>query len=482
MRVLFVDLEHRSRLFRSPSWMPTYFTQAAALLREKGHEVALVETGRLDRQAGYDREECRAAFRLRTREFSPEMILFDGRARILSDLRDMGRAAREEAPGALILAGGRFPTLLPEHVVETNDFLDGAIVGEPEEIMLELAGGRAIEEVSSTAFIRDGKAALNPAGSPLMDLDRLPYPAWDLLDMDYYRARTPRVIPCMILSTATVKASRGCANNCTFCNEGRLHARPVRYHSGPYVAGMFEKLVGDYGVEGVYFCDEMLLADRNRAAAICEELIRTGMARRVKWSAQVRTDAVEPEILKLMRRAGCVQLEFGIESGSQRVLDGICKGTTVEGNAEALAMTRRAGVRTLTYVMFAMPDETLEDLRMTEAFLRRVRPDIVRLIRNIPLPGTPMTKKLIAQGRLKPDFWNGQVRRGNPFGGETVNLTTLKDDELAREARRLYYAAALRPYARDFIRQGGLRRFTEIFEPAEALKFFKRRFIPLAYS
>lgn len=475
MRFLFVDLLPRSRLFRSPLWMPTFLTPSASLLRSLGHDVLIVERGEIDAGEGNNGAQRSAAFGSRVARFGPDVVLFDGRAMVLSDLRDLAETAGRAASNALVLAGGRYPTLMPRDALEAVGGLDGAISGEIEEPLRALAGGGALETIPAAAFRKGGTVVVNTPSEPIMDLDSLPFPAWDLLDMGYHTRRTPRVIPCFHLSTATLAASRGCGNNCTFCSEGRLYARPVRYHSGTYVAAMMERLVRDYGVEGIYFSDEMLLADRERAGEIFEELIRKGLSQKIRWSAQVRTDAVDRETLRLMKKAGCVQLEFGIESGSQRVLDSMAKGTTVAGNRAALAMARAEGIRSLAYAIYGFPGESRDDLGKTADFLKKTRPDIVRLLRYIPLPGTALTKKLVAEGRLRPFFWRDQVRRGDPFGGETVNLSAMSDRSLEKGASRIYFTASFPSYLEDFVRQGCVRHFNEIFHPAGALSILRRR-------
>lgn len=452
MKVLVVDLQPRARLIKAPLWTPVYAASVAGAVRAHGHDVRIVERGRLEAQSGTGRDELRQAFRECVERFRPDAALFDVRPDVLTDLRDLGEVVRHAAPDARILAGGRHPSMVPANTLETNPFLDGVIAGEPEQAAIDVADGLPLREIGSVTH-RDGdRVVVNPRRAPVSDLDQLPFPALDLLDMEYHTSRTPRAIPCIPLRTVTVETSRGCDGGCLFCSEGRLHGPPHRWHSPGYLVEMIGRLETDYRINGLYFADETFAHNRTRVAELCEALAESGLAQRLQWSAQVRTDAVDAEILALMKRAGCVQIEFGVETGSQRILDRMAKGTTVEGNVEALRRTREAGIRALTYIMFALPDETEDDIRATGDFIDRADPNLVRLIRFIPFPGTPATDELIGRGMIDPAFWVDQRRRGDPQGGDTRNFTAMSDATLERVGRGLYCRRVLPRFRRDFIR------------------------------
>jgi radical SAM superfamily enzyme YgiQ (UPF0313 family) len=438
--------------------MPVYLPALAGALRAAGHQVAILEQGLLAEPERTPPEEEARRFGRRVRASEPDVVLFDVAAEVLSDFADLGRAAREAAPRAVLLAGGRHPTLLPEETLGAAPFLDGVVIGEPEDTLLEIASGAAPASTPGVAGRSGGAIVRGPQRAPIADLDRLPHPAWDLLDMGWHTSRTQRVIPCIPLRTATVQASRGCAGSCTFCSEGRLYPAPHRRHSAGYVVEAVRRLLAEQRIEGLYFSDENLLGDPERARELFEALIRAGVPGRLRWAAQVRADSVDAGTLALMRRAGCVQLEFGVESGAQRQLRALGKGTAVETAALALGLCRAAGIRTLASVMVGLPGETLADLRDTAALIDRARPNIVRLVRYIPVPGTALVRELVRAGRLPERFWERQTRRGDPFGGAPPpNLTALGDAELAREERRLYLRGVLPRYAGDFLRHARAR-------------------------
>lgn len=460
-----------------PLWTPVYLPLAAAALREAGHEVSLLEFDRIAGGAA-SAEEGAARFGAAVERSSPGIVLFDVPLDRLADFARCGALARAAAPTALLLAGGRHPTLVPEETLESHPFLDGIVVGEPEQTLLEIAGGAALAGLPGTAFRAGGAVSRARPRPPLADLDRIPPPAWDLLDMAYHTGRTLRAIPCLPLRTATVLSSRGCPGACRFCAEGRLYPAAHRWHSAARVVSDVERLVADHGVEGVYFQDESFLGDRDRVAGLCDELGRSGLARRVVWAAQVRTDAVDAEILALMRRAGCVQLEFGIESGSPGLLERLGKGETIETHETALRLARRAGIRTLASVMIGTPGETVGDARLTDAFLARARPTVVRLVRYIPMPGTPLVRDLVAAGRLAPRFWQPDADGGGPSGDPLPNLSEMTDAELLQTQRALYRRRVFPAYTADVLRHARPRDYAVLLRSGFLARLLSRRLLP----
>ncbi len=444
-----------------PLWTPVYLPLAAAALRGGGHEVSLLEFDRIAAPAAAP-EGAADLFRAAIGKLSPGVVLFDVPLERLADFARCGALAREAAPSALLLAGGRHPTLVPEETLAAHPFLDGIVIGEPEETLLEIAAGAPLAGVPGTAARTGGAVSRARPRPPLADLDRIPPPAWDLLEMGYHTGRTLRAIPCLPLRTATVLSSRGCPGVCRFCAEGRLYPAPHRWHSAARVVADVERLVAAHGVEGIYFQDETFLGNRDRVAALCDEFVRSGLAGRIVWAAQVRTDSVDAGILALMRRAGCVQLEFGIESGSPRLLERLGKGETLATHETALRLARRAGIRTLASVMIGTPGETAGDARLTDGFLARTRPTIVRLIRYIPMPGTPLVRDLVAAGRLAPRFWQPPAAGGGPAAGSTPNLSEMSDAELLRAERALYRRRVFPAYLADVLRHARPRDYTAL--------------------
>jgi len=465
-------MEKRHPVFRVPSWMPVYLPSLGAVLRAGGHTVDLFDAGVFPADGS---EAAESGFRVKLAAFAPDAIVFDVEAESWGVFRRLANAARRHAGAALLLAGGRHATLCPGGTLKHCPEIDGVMVGEAEGTVSAIAGGDALAGIPGLA-LRMPDGSLNPAEvMGVTDLDSLPLPAWDLLDMGYYTRRTPRVIPCIPLKTASLESSRGCGAGCTFCAEGRAHSRCHRSHGAGHVVAAIEALVRAYGIEGVYFRDEDFLADTERVKELCNAMRETGLAERVAWSAQCRADRASPEVLGLLRPAGCVQLEFGVESGSQRVLDSISKGSTVEHNAAAIAAARNAGLRSLAYVMYGLPGETAEDISATYEFLERADPDVVRLNAFALYPGAPSVCALEEKGVLKDGWW--AERESAPVSdGREFNVSAMGDAQLRAAAGRMYRRHVFRRFARDFAVYNGAADAARCFRPGAAFHFVKKVF------
>ena len=222
---------------------------------------------------------------------------------------------------------------------------------------------------------------------PPDDLDALPMPERDLLDMAFY-ANQREELAGLAYRTLGIITSRGCPHRCIFCaNSTRTTA--VRYHHPERVIQEMRELVDRYHIESIAFYDEQIAADPSRFRAICEGMIRAGLDR-LKWECQIHPRSAKAELLSLMKRAGCVQVAIGFESGSDSVLQTVNKNLTVEENLEAARRVREAGMRLRGCFVIGAPGETPEDIAATERFIRDARVDFASLHFLTPLPGSAL--------------------------------------------------------------------------------------------
>jgi radical SAM superfamily enzyme YgiQ (UPF0313 family) len=470
MNVALVDLTHRAEGFRTPRWMPPYLPSVAGTLRDKGHSITVIERGAYEHRHGRNSAAFYQAVERMFRAARPQAVLFDVFFDDAAMLGPLANAARRSAPDALLLAGGRHPTSAPEEMLEFFPSLDGIVIGEPENVMLSLAGGARPPDIPALMTRAEGKPVCPAREFPVKNLDDLPFPAWDLFDMDFYTRRTSRVIPCIPLKTVTFETARGCAGACTFCTEGRMNSRVPRHHSPGYVRAAIEKLIRDYGISAVFFWDESFLGNTDRVRVLCEEFVKFGLHRRVQWAMQARTDSITPEILANLRRAGCIQIEYGIESGSQRILDSMAKGATVEQSAAAIRLSREAGIRSMANIIIGLPGETEDDVDKTDKFLTANRPDAIRINRFESFPGAPATRRLIAEGVLARDFW-----RPSPDVLTRPNVSAMSSEVLSKAYRRLYFRHLVPIHARDYFKHNGPADFLAQFEAIPLFKLLIRK-------
>ena len=227
----------------------------------------------------------------------------------------------------------------------------------------------------------------------ITDLDALPMPNMKLLDMDFYTQKGVQSVRGHFLSSACILTSRGCLRRCDFCCESLTYGRGVRCHSPEYVVEWITQLLQDYSIQGIYFHDNDFLFDEVRARKICQKMISEGLHKRIKWAIQARADHINPDILRLLKKAGCVNIEIGIESSLQDQLDQVHKGTTVNKNESAIALCQKAGITVHAYMMTGFEGETLAHLQQMLEWLKRVRPDTFNWLSLMIHPGTSLYRE-----------------------------------------------------------------------------------------
>jgi len=242
-------------------------------------------------------------------------------------------------------------------------------------------------------------------------LDQLPFPALDLLDMAFYTKPSLNSIRGHYLSVAPLLTSRGCTNQCDFCTESLTYGRGVRFHSPEYVLEWMKKVWVDYKVEGIYFYDNNFLVSEERAQEICEKILSTGVNKKVKWAIQARVNHIHSEILKLLKKAGCILIELGVESVLQSHLDRVRKGTTVSINEKAVALCQKEGLHVHAFMMTGFEGETLPDLEKGLHWLKQIKPDSFSWFPLGIHPGTLLYQKK-GDGFFEKNEWWDSLNRG----------------------------------------------------------------------
>jgi anaerobic magnesium-protoporphyrin IX monomethyl ester cyclase len=377
-------------------WMPLGLAFMAAELRHRGHTPLIFDRHARQATTGENRAAVNAAMLACVRDFNPDLIGLSTVSQVIYDTVECAALLRTVFAGPLV-AGGYHTTALPELTLQKIPELDGVLTGEGERVLAQLADGQTPGNLPGVWWRRDG-VICPPAAPPqqIAVLDELALPAYDLLDTRFYTERSPFSIRGQHLSSLTLITSRGCYQRCRFCAESLTYGAGVRFHSPAYVLDWIQRAIADYGVDGLHFHDNDFLASAPRAREICEGLLRAGLHQKVKWSIQARADRLNPDLAALLRAAGCVLVEIGIETATQAGLNQIGKGTTLEMNAQAVAVCREAGLTVHAYMITGLENETLADLDQRLAWVKRARPDSFQWSPLAMFPGTPLYQ---AQGR-----------------------------------------------------------------------------------
>ncbi|NLO08034.1 MAG: B12-binding domain-containing radical SAM protein [candidate division WS1 bacterium] len=350
-----------------PSLIHHGLAMVAATARQAGHQVTLTD---MRACSGWDE------VRDRLREDAPDVVGITMMSCEFDTALEVARIAKEERPETVVVVGGPHPSIAAEEL-EPHPEVDVIFKGEGEvtfpALLEQIERGERLERVVQ------GEAP---------DLDALPFPARDL----FPSVEVPDVSLYFPQPFVTIITGRGCRYNCAFCQpaERRIFGRRVRRRSVAHVMRELEQLRQEIGFRSLMIHDDCLTEDPEWVGQFCDAYIAAGFD--APFVCQSRADLIckNRDMIAKMRRAGLDTLMIGFESGSDRVLRFLRKGTTVEQNLEAARICRSLGIRIFANYMVGIPTETQDEVRETVAMIREIRPDFCSPAYYTPHPGSDL--------------------------------------------------------------------------------------------
>lgn len=383
----------------------------------------------------------------------PDILGFSCLTNNLPATLELARMAKDAHPGLKTILGGPHPSADPESVAACEE-VDAVVFGEGEitfvDLVKKLTEGAWVEQVPGVAFSLHGEVVKNPSRALIADLDGLPFPARDLMKMQEYSLRAGDGLPIFTLLT-----SRGCPYNCAYCYKG-IFGRKYRARSAENVLAEIEALVSEYKARHLYFGDDIFMIDAARVRAICEGMLKMGSP--LSWSCLARVDTVTPELLEAMKRAGCVRIHYGIESGNSEILERIGKKIDLAAVIQSIRWTREAGIQSKGYFMAGLPGDTQETLEETFRFARELPLDEVMFSLATPFPGTRLWEELVAkEGRPDPKDFHRAFYFDDGAGRVQVffNLSQVASPDLEAFVNRAQKYFKYRKDSADFKRRYG---------------------------
>ena len=404
---------------------PLDLATTASYLRERGTQVTLIDASALHMP---HRELL-----LRVARLAPDFVGLPSAWGSLPDDLDLARRIKEAAPRAKVVMSGPNATVHPHKILE-DDAVDFIILGE-----LELPFGALVDgDLSANLAYRgdDGEVVVTPR-ELLTDLDSLPLAARDLLPNARYATLMASKNPFTLMMT-----SRGCDHRCTFCQAGIFYPGPMRFRSPANTVDEIQHVVQDLHIPYIIFRDLTLTANREHILTICQEIRRRGL--QVTWRCFSCTDTIEPDLLRAMKAAGCHQISYGLESGSQRVLDATRKGTTLEQSRRAVRLTKEAGIEACCDFMLGMYGDDRASLHQTVDFALELDPEYAQFQVAVPVHTTPFHDQCHTDGAGGSD--GPEDNSPLPHGARWFQLdqehpvlpTALLNQEIRRAYRRFY--------------------------------------------
>jgi radical SAM superfamily enzyme YgiQ (UPF0313 family) len=337
------------------------------------------------------------------REQLPDVVGITCRALDLASAVVVARLAKRANPSVRVVLGGPAATTCSDMVMEDVN-VDFAVRGEGEMTMKELVravevGAGDLRSIDGLWFRESRGIVRNKQRELIQDISSLPYPDRESL---LNARRLPGPIYRRLMGDLV--SSRGCPYRCTFCaNHSVWGSRKWRGRSPEDVVGEILHVRDTHGVQHFVFWDDLFTVNRERTVAICELMLAKGA--NVHWVCLVRANTIDAELLRLMRRSGCVQVQMGVESGSNRILQQMKKGMTVEDFRRAARVIRRSGLPWHCFLLIGIPGETREEMAATMRLVTELRPDVVELSVFAPYPGSPLHEELKVAGLLDSPDW-----------------------------------------------------------------------------
>ena len=404
----------------------------AAAVREEGYEPSIIESDIFDLSPEQVVDQVVAE--------QPAFVgitLFTVGTWVASQIAQQIKA---RAPGIKIIIGGPHVSSMGAETIERFPEFDVAVVGEGEEIIVRLLKayreGADLSTVPALIYRDPGAITVRVLKTPKLainkDLDRLPVPAWDLLP-DFPQAYRPAVYDYPQGPVASIAASRGCPFHCKFCDTSTFGAS-VRAYTPQRVFELMVHLNERWGIKHIMFVDDLFTASKKRTTELCNMIIASDL--KMTWSCASRVDVINPDTLKLMKQAGCWEMSFGLESGSNDLLQKMDKSASLDKSVRAIHWANDAGIRSKGLFMLGYPGETAETMEQTRTFVKSIPLTIMNLTKFTPYPGSPIYHDIYGTA-IRDDHW--EKMNGMNFIWTAEGLSQEQLDKSYREILTGFY-------------------------------------------
>ena len=412
-------------------FLPLGIAYLAAVLEKNSFNVKVIDANALQIEDALLMDEIK--------KINPNIIGFTAMTGNIEYIWELAEKCKTILPNATMILGGPHPTILPEESLE-KPFIDMVIIGEGEETIKEIAVSKqrngSLKNIKGIAYKEDGKIVITPRRENITNLDELPFPARHLFPFpQLYKPDSYKKKP-----VARILTSRGCPYRCTFCYHG-IFGRELRTRSPENVVDEIEFLKDRYGIKEFHTVDDNFNADKKRAIAICELLIKRKV--NLPWACGqgFRVNNLDQEFLSLMREAGCYRTYLGIESGNQQILNNIQKDITLPMVEKAVLMVKKAKMTVGGLFMVGNYGETEETMKDTINFAKKLKLHYAFFSIATPYPGTILRQQVLKEGRLLSNRWSDFNRHTGAIF-EWNNLSKNQIDYFYKKAYRDFF---LRP-------------------------------------
>lgn len=336
------------------------------------------------------------------KEFKPNYVCLTAMTIMIDAAAEIAKALKIHHPEIITLIGGVHLTAEPTRTLKEYPQFDYGIVGEGEVALIDLLQTKDMSKVQSLVWRKDGEIVVNPRRAFFKDLDEFPFPAFDLVGDKLFSHYRLSMFGTKSFHSIGLVSSRGCSGHCTFCDLGVV-GRGYRIMTAPYLISHLKELNQQYHVNDLLFYDDMFTGNRKRLEDFCHAMIEAGTP--FSWSCCSRVDFVQYlDIVDLMKQAGCHTIEFGVESGCQRILDSMRKNVTKDKIRHVIDMATKAGITTKANFILGHLGETHDSLDETISFAKSLNVSYVQHTHLVPLPGSEIYETANHHGTFDPSW------------------------------------------------------------------------------
>ncbi len=370
--------------------MPLGIASIAAYLRKYGKKNIAIIDAEAEKLTLDETEK-------RMKKFSPDLVGITSMTPTIHDDLDIAKIAKNI--GAKVVIGGPQVNAMPMETIQLEN-IDYGIRGEGEYPMLKLVealeNNTAISEIPGIVYKNDSNKVVMKSPYIYDNLDELPFPAIDLLPYEKYFSLITKG------RLATICPGRGCPFKCGFCFKQPTDMK-IRYRSAKSVVDEIEEVIEKYDIKEINFVSDTFTIKKDFIEDFCHEIINRNI--KIHWNAPTRVDCVNLEMLKLMKKAGCRGLRFGIESGSEKILRLMQKSTNKKKMLQAFKWAKKAKIETFAYMIMGYLHETEDTIKETLRFIKKLKPDLLMYHIATPLPATKLFNQAVEAGLVAPDYW-----------------------------------------------------------------------------
>lgn len=368
----------------------------AAVLRKAEHNIMVLDTSAL----GMNQKETLS----KIDEFNPDVVGISAVTLSVVHAEALALAIKQKYPDIVTVLGGSHLTAIPFDTMKAFPSIDIGIIGEGEQTFVELVhhleNKTDLNRIAGIIYRKDGILVQTAPRALIENLDSLPYPTWDLLP-GFPKAYHPAGVKCKKRPSTYLISSRGCPFKCIFCDTA-VFQNNFRPYSAEYILDMMDTLYYKFGIREICFEDDTFTTFHQRLNIICEALIHKQWD--LVWNCNSRVNTINPEILKLMKQAGCWQISYGIESGDEKILKYTEKKITIDQVRQAVIWTNQAGIKSKGFFVLGLPYETKKTIRKTIDFAKDLPLNDVTVSCLTPFPGSAIYRIAHEHGTFNDDW------------------------------------------------------------------------------